>query len=346
VLRTWTIDLTDPMTTITAGPDAVTVLTAASFSFDSPDGAAFHCSLDGAAYVACASPANYTALAGGAHTFSVYAVDAAGNADESPATWAWTVDVTAPDTTVLGGPTGVVATTSATLSFNADDGAATFECRLDGGAFSPCISPTSLTGLAQGAHTFEVRAKDAVGNVDGTPALRTWTVDTVAPDTSITSAPPAATNVTSASFSFTATEGGTFECKLDAGAYAPCTSPKAYSGLATGSHTFSVRAKDAVGNTDALPASATWTIDTTAPDTTITGGPSGNNNPNTATFTFTATEAGSTFECKLDTGAFAACTSPRTYTALPKGSHTFQVRAQDPAGNIDATPATRNWNSK
>jgi len=133
VLRTWTIDLTDPMTTITAGPDAVTVLTAASFSFDSPDGAAFHCSLDGAAYVACASPANYTALAGGAHTFSVYAVDAAGNADESPATWAWTVDVTAPDTTVLGGPTGVVATTSATLSFNADDGAATFECRLDGG---------------------------------------------------------------------------------------------------------------------------------------------------------------------------------------------------------------------
>jgi hypothetical protein len=87
--------------------------------------------------------------------------------------------------------------------------------------------------------------------------------DTTAPNTTITSAMGATTS-TSASFAFTATESGsTFECKLDAGAYATCTTPKAYSGLSTGAHTFTVRAGDAAGNVDATPATQTWTI---APD--------------------------------------------------------------------------------
>ncbi|MEM2160841.1 MAG: fibronectin type III domain-containing protein, partial [Candidatus Nitrosotenuis sp.] len=117
-----------------------------------------------------------------------------------------------------------------------------------------------------GSHTFSVRAIDAVGNTDATPASFTWTIDTTAPDTTITSNPSNPSGSSSASFSFTSTEGGsTFECQIDGGGYSTCTSPKTYSGLSNGSHTFSVRAIDAVGNTDATPASFTWTIDTTAP---------------------------------------------------------------------------------
>jgi hypothetical protein len=90
--------------------------------------------------------------------------------------------------------------------------------------------------------------------------------DTTPPDTTITSGPPSSTSATDASFEFSSSEAGsTFECRLDGGAYASCTSPKAYTGLAARSHTFDVRATDAAGNTDGTPASRTWTVTSTSP---------------------------------------------------------------------------------
>ena len=52
-------------------------------------GATFTCSLDGAAYAACTSPAQLT-VAPGPHVFRVVAKDAAGNADATPAEAAFT----------------------------------------------------------------------------------------------------------------------------------------------------------------------------------------------------------------------------------------------------------------
>ena len=85
------------------------------------------------------------------------------------------------------------------------------------------------------------------------------------PAPSITSNPSNPTNQTSASFGFSDTEGGvSFQCRLDAGGFVSCTSPQSYPGpLAEGSHTFTVVATDAAGNTS-LPASYTWSIDSTA----------------------------------------------------------------------------------
>jgi hypothetical protein len=81
----------------------------------------------------------------------------------------------------------------------------TFQCALDGTAFTACTEPQTHTGLADGSHTFQVRARDEDGNVDPTPASYTWVVqtDTVPPDTTITAQPADPTNQTSASFSFT-----------------------------------------------------------------------------------------------------------------------------------------------
>jgi hypothetical protein len=87
------------------------------------------------------------------------------------------------------------------------------------------------------------------------------------------------------------------------------------------------------------------TVDAVAPDTTITSGPSGTVNSNSATFNFSSNEANSTFETRLDNGTWVANgTAPsKTYNNLSNGSHTFDVRATDPAGNVDQSPASRSW---
>src|SRR5207302_2250511 len=133
-------------------------------------------------------------------------------------------------------------------------------------------------------------------------------------DTTIAAATPARSNSSSASFSFTSTKAGSsFACQLDASAFAACASPQSYSGLADGSHTFQVRATDPAGNTDPTPASYTWTVDTTPPDTTITAAPPARSHSSSASFSFTATDAGSTFACRLLASARPACRHLKSY---------------------------------
>ena len=545
-----------PDTSIVSGPSGTTASRTASFEFTAtPTGVAFECKLDAGAYAACTSPQAYSGLGDGTHTFAVRAKDSDGNVDASPATRTWTIITVAPDTSIESGPSGTTTSRAAEFEFSASEAGATFECKLDAGAYAACTSPQDYSSLANGSHTFSVRAKNAAGTVDASPATRTWTVDAetvvsltfddgeanqyqvkdilasrgvratffvnsprigtsgfymtwaqidalaangneiaghtlshadltdpgltdaqkraevcddrqnlvargydpvsfaypggwgdaaaesivsdcgyeigrrvggivspgwcpscgspqaeslppedpflvgtpsfgngeitlplmqnavtqaettggwvplvfhgvcesgtcgdgwvrpstlsalldwlaarssngtsvktmraaftgqdhtppVPPDTSITDGPTGTVASRNASFQFSSSRSGsTFECKLDAGAYAACTSPKAYSGLADGSHTFSVRAKNG-SDVDATPATRTWTVDATAPDTSITSGPTGSVASNAASFGFSSTETGSTFECKLDAGAYAACTSPKAYSGL------------------------------
>ena len=267
-----------------------------------------------------------------------------------------TYDATAPTTTITVNPTNPSNSSAAGFSFTGDDGTGTgvagFECDLDGGGFTACTSPQSYSGLADGSHTFQVRAIDNAGNADATPASFTWVIDATAPDTIIDTSPTDPTGSASATFTFHGNDGAgtgvaSFECDLDGGGFGTCTSPQSYSGLADGSHTFQVRAIDNIGSVDPTPASFTWVIDTSAPDTTITATPPNPSASANASFSFTGNDGGGTgvvgFECQIDGGAFIACASPRTYIGLSDGSHTFQVRAVDTAGNADTTPASFTW---
>jgi hypothetical protein len=342
----WQHDTVPPTTTITDAPAAIDNSTSVSFEFTSNEtGATFECALDGGAYAACTSPATYDGLTDGSHSFAVRAIDLAGNEDEIPATHGWTIDTSTPDTVIDSGPTGTVTSTTATFTFSSPDAGAgaTFECSLDGAAFATCTSPRTYTSLSETSHTFAVRVRDSGGNVDPSPADVTWSIDATAPTTTITAAPSGAVNSASGVVEFGSNEAGTFQCALDGGAYATCTSPHLLSGLAQGAHSIAVRAIDLAGNVDASPATASWTVDTVLPDTTIGSAPSGAVNSTTATFTFSANEAGATFECSIDGAAFATCTSPRSYTGLSEGSHMFAVRARDAATNVDPTPATASW---
>jgi acid phosphatase type 7 len=109
--------------------------------------------------------------------------------------------------------------------------------------------------------------------------------------------------------------------------------------------------KDATGNP--LSADEVWTFttaappaDTTPPDTTIDSGPSGTVKSRDATFTFSSTEpSNATFQTRLDGGNWEAngTATSKTYGKLANGTHTFDVKATDAAGNTDPTPASRSW---
>jgi DNA-directed RNA polymerase specialized sigma24 family protein len=335
-MREWDVDVKAPATKLTESPDEFSN-GGDRFEFSSSEThSSFECKLDDGAYAACSSPRAYPRLDDGAHRFRVRAIDRAGNSDPSPASLKWTVDTNPPETAIENGPRHVSHKGSATFSVSSEAGA-TFECRLDDHGWGEC---GQVSGLSDGKHVLRARARDRAGNVDPTPASWSWRID-LPPETSITDAPSGPTSSTSATFRFSSTDtAATFQCKLDDRSWSSCASGKTYTGLPQGSHTFRVRAKDSAGTNDPSPAERTWKVDTVAPATTIT---SVSVSGKSAAFSFSSSEAGSTFECRLDGGAWQSCSSPRSYGGLKHGNHSFRVRAIDAAGNRDAAPALRSF---
>lgn len=338
---TWVIDTTAPLaptvarTVPTATPtnSATQTLTYAG----AEAGGTYRCKLDTAAYAACgSSPVTVAGLGSGSHTYSVTQTDAAGNTSP-PGTVGWTVDVTPPPPPSVSGPSGLTALNTATISYSNSEAGVTFQCKLDSASYADCPpSPVSLSGLANGAHSYSVTATDATGNTS-TAGVASWTVDPSGFTTSITSGPNNPSTVSSASFAFTATitAGTTYECKLDGGSFSSCTSAKSYSGLADGTHTFTVHAIN--GGQFTPDATRTWVIDATPPGATTltrTSPTADPTNSNSQTFSLAAAEPGGVLSCKLDSGFYATCpTSPITVAGLSDGSHTFSAIQTDAAGN-------------
>src|SRR5213078_2657536 len=109
------------------------------------------------------------------HLLEARAVDVTGKTASD--THSVVVDPTPPETTITGGPSGTVTSSTATFSFSANE-AATFFCRLESdygyGSYEPCTSPKTYSGLAGGNYWFNVYAVDTVGNADQTPARQAW----------------------------------------------------------------------------------------------------------------------------------------------------------------------------
>ncbi len=357
VLYTWVVeavaDATPPDTLITTAPSGSVASASASFTFASNElNVSFQCQIsrDGVILVpftGCLTPYTVENLRGGVHIFEVRAVDAAGNIDPTPASAEWIV-LGPPVTTLVASPIDPTENTTATFEFASNVPGSTFECSLDGQPFTVCTSPATYTGLVAGAHSFLVFATAPGGYVDTDGAEYEWSIQAI--QTTLTAAPAAVTLSTDATFTFEANVvGSTFACSLDGADFTPCDSPATFTGLSVGAHSFSVRATSPTGIVDATPFSYNWTIeapappDLTPPQTTIVVQPASSTEDTSATFTFSASEVGSTFECALDGQPFSACTSPVELTGLAVGIHTFEVRAVDAAGNVDATPANHSW---
>jgi hypothetical protein len=170
-------DTVAPDTTIDSGPeDGSTIPDAApAFAFSSTEtGSQFECSVDGAGFAGCSSPDTLSALGDGPHSFAVRAVDGTGNADASPASRSFTVQVpdkTPPQTTITKAPKSKSSKSKAKYKFKSSEPNSTFECAFDSKKFKPCDSgKAKYKHLDFGRHKFLVRATDAAGNADQSPA--------------------------------------------------------------------------------------------------------------------------------------------------------------------------------
>jgi hypothetical protein len=191
----------------------------------------------------------------------VRAVDMAGNIDNSLLGCSWVIDSVPPNTTIIAQPANPSNKLSGGIGFASSESGSTYECSLDGAVFSTCTTPYFFNGLSNGAHQFQVRAKDLAGNLDQSPAVLDWIIDTVWPDTTIISTPPLTSSVNYGSFTFGSTESGVrYEVSIDGGAFTSSSNPYSFSGFANGVHVLRVRAIDAASNLDLTPASYTWTI--------------------------------------------------------------------------------------
>jgi outer membrane protein OmpA-like peptidoglycan-associated protein len=246
-----------PGTTLDDKPAATVSFDRARFGFSSDvSSATFECSVDGGAWAACTSPVELTGVTPGAHQFRVRAV-AHGMADPTPAEWTWT-------RVVLDLPLPVSVTAPADLSQSvsfafAGDGGFSFECRVDGGNWTPCTSPFAPQ-LPDGTHTVGIRQIDGLGNASA-ELSRTFTLDTTAPaEPAVVAGPTATTSAPSATVVRGVQPGAMLECRLDGGAWAPCSSSISFEGLGIGRHVLELRQTDAAGNQSRV-SQHVWTVE-------------------------------------------------------------------------------------
>jgi hypothetical protein len=179
-------------------------------------------------------------------------------------------DTDPPETTINSAPPALSANASASFSFASDESGSTFECSLDGGAYGACSSPQGYAGLADGAHTFSVRATDSSANTDASPASHAWTIDATPPNASL--ADPGAYVRGTVTLNASADDGsGSGVATLviqrspaGAGTWTAVGANWNTTGVADGAYDLRARATDNAGNSANSPV-VTVTVDNTAP---------------------------------------------------------------------------------
>jgi hypothetical protein len=253
------------------------------------------------------------------------------------------LDLDPPETTITSGPPGLSASPSATFTFTADEAGSTFECSVDGATFASCSSPATFSGLADGAHTFDVRATDSSTNTDPTPASASWTIDATAPNVSL--ADPGSPLRGTVALSPSADDGsGSGIASLvvqrspaGAGTWAAVGGSWDTTGVADGDYDLRARATDNAGNA-ANSAVRTVTVDNTAPSLSSSIPADGELVAAAASLAIVADEnLAGIANATIDGSAAPApilADATATYAAVfADGPHTFAGELEDTAGN-------------
>ncbi len=272
-------------------------------------------------------------------------------------------DITPPDTALLGKPAAIYGVSTVSFPFVGLDETTPvanlqYRWNLDAGAWTPFRpnSSATLTGLPEGWHDFLVAARDATGNVDPTPASFHFLVDLTPPSGLSLRGVAPYTNANGITV-FAVAEDNladpgdlTFAWRVDGGPWSDfsyATKITLFS-LFEGAHTLEAKAADPAGNISA-PAALAFVVDRTPPQTRVE-----RISRDPATGAVRATFAGTdnlpapnqlSFSWRVDGGAWSPFSpgTEATLTGLTGGTHRFEVRARDAAGNIDPTPAAENF---
>ena len=328
---TLVIDTTPPGGLTISGPSSATSDTTPSFNLSGAlQGDTYECKTDNGAFVATGATYTTTVLMDGTHSVTCHRVDAAGNVGPNSSANV-TINSAAPGSVTITGPSNTSDNTPTfTLTTSATGGS--IQCKIDNGSFATVTSPWTLATLADGSHNVTCHYVSGTG-VNGPDSTYTVVIDTTAPSAVTVTGPSGLINDNTPSYTLTGGNGGSYQCKVDGGAFAPVASPFTTSVLSEGAHTVICRAIDTAGNTTA-DVSKSITVDTTVPTITINdGAPRWDGKHD---FTFSSNEAGTTFQCKVDSGSYAAANSPYTTAVLSNGSHTFTCIGTDAAGNATA----------
>ncbi len=357
--RSFTVDTVAPNTSIDSGPQGPTNDPTPSFGFSATGGAqSYECRFDSASFGPCSGPGDtHTAspqLADGAHTFEVRATDSAQNTDQTPASRAFTVDTSAPNTSIDSGPQGPTNDPTPSFGFSATGGAQSYECRFDSASFGPCSGPgdthTASPQLARRRpHLRGPRHRLGPEHRPdpGQPRVHGRHLGPRDPE-------PQRHRPRLPGQRQQPRGQGLGRSRLDGPIYSSsdCTGSPLASGTAeeldspgltvnvAADQTTSLRAmaSDRAGNESGCSAAIEYTEDSTPPDTELTDAPLPESAKRKVKFEFTSTEAQSTFRCRFDKATMKPCKPPLT-KRVERGTHVFRVYALDRSGNADATPA-------
>ena len=228
---------------------------------------------------------------------------------------------------------------------------------------APYSVSANTTTLTDGAYDLRAVVTDNVGHTGDSATLGPRTVDNTPPTLSLTAPADGGYVNAAAANPYTVTaaasDTGTGVSQVD---FFTCTSAACTSTTLLGTDTtasggnYSISwtlpgdgpawlkavATDGAGHSSS--SIAAFTVDRTPPDTTLVTNPGSPSNAAHPVFSFSASESTQGYECRLDGGAWASCSSPDTLSSTPAdGTHTFEVRAIDLAGNTDASPASWTW---
>ena len=355
--HTFTIDSSTTVTLVNPANGSTTSDTTPTISGTGEAGATVRITVDGTQIGTTVIPPSgswsftpTTPLADGSHTVSVVAQDAQGNmATDGPHTFS--VDSATAVTLVNPANGSTTSDTTPTFSGTGEAGA-TVSITVDGTQVGTTVIPpsgnwsfTPTTPLADGSHTVSVAAQDAQGNM-AADGPHTFTIDSATTVTLVTPANGSTTTDTTPTISGTGEPGATVRVTVDGTQVGTATvagngswSFTPIVPLADGSHTVSVAAQDAQGNT-ASDGPHTFTIDSATSVTLTTPANGSTTSDTTPTFSGTG-EPGATVRVTVDGTQVGTTVIPPSgnwsftpTTPLADGSHIVSVVAQDAQGNM------------